>query len=87
MPAVGTSRPESGNPGRLWDTVAGLPGHPEIDHGLDAEPTMSPGCRCVFVVFNKGEGRLDKDSIQQVCRAASVPGSSVLRGGLRINKT
>lgn len=63
---------ESGKPPRLWDTVAGLPVHTETDRELGEGPAVSPVCRRVFVVFNKCEGRSDKNSVQHFCRAVSV---------------
>lgn len=33
-----SSCPESGNPTCLWDTLAGLPTHPEVDQELSQEP-------------------------------------------------
>lgn len=78
---MGASRPESRNPACPWDAVAGLPAHPENDQELSQEPTMSPVCRCAFVVLNKCEGRLVKNSIRQVCRALPVCQGLLLGAG------
>lgn len=70
MQAVGTSCPESRN--CTCDTIAGLPTHTEVGQEVVKEPKMSPVCSCAFVVFNKCEGKLGKNSIQQVCTTLSV---------------